>query len=261
MVGLFNNWLNKRNKTLIPLNLSSDLSKRLLCILSLNLWSTYQLCNFLLISVVLLCLYIQNFLLLKSGDIESNPRPHKSSTLKFCHWNFNGLAAHEFTKLFLLEGYINVNDIDIICLWEIFLDSSIPVDDKRLRIPGYSMMRADHPSNTIRGGVCLYYKEHLPIIWRDDISNLQECLVTEITVKNKRCFLSCLHRSPSQNHEQIQSICDSLDILMNNINSLSQAISIITGDFKGQCSKWYSFDTSDNIGKELNTIISTAGSS
>ena len=123
------------------------------------------------------------------------------------------------------------------------------------------MMRADHPSNTKRGGVCLYYKEHLPIIRRDDISNLQECLVTEITVKNKRCFLSCLHRSPSQNHEQIQSICDSLDILMNNINSLSQAISIIIGDFKGQCSKWYSFDTSDNIGKELNTIISTAGSS
>ena len=46
---------------------------------------------------------------------------------------------------------------------------------------------------------------------------------------------------------------------MNNINSLNQAISIITGDFNGQCSKWYSFDTSDNIGKELNTIASTAG--
>ena len=121
------------------------------------------------------------------------------------------------------------------------------------------MMRADHPSNTKRGGVCLYYKEHLPIIRRDDISNLQECLVTEITVKNKRCFLTCLYRSPSQNSEQIQSFCDSFDILMNNINSLNPAISIITGDFNGKCSKWYSFDASDNIGKELDTIISTAG--
>ena len=44
---------------------------------------------------------------------------------------------------------------------------------------------------------------------------------------------------------------------MNNINSL--AISIITGDFKGKCSKWYSFDTSDNIGKDFDTITSTAG--
>ena len=49
---------------------------------------------------------------MKSGDIESNPGPRKSSTLKVCHWNLNGLAAHEFTKLSLLEGYMSVNDID-----------------------------------------------------------------------------------------------------------------------------------------------------
>ena len=49
---------------------------------------------------------------MKSGDIESNPGPRKSSTLKVCHWNLNGLAAHEFTKLSLLEGYVSVNDID-----------------------------------------------------------------------------------------------------------------------------------------------------
>ena len=192
---------------------SSDLSKRLTYILSLNLRLAYQSCNFLLISVVLHCLYIRNFFLLKSVDIESNPGPRNSSALKFCHWNLNGLAAHEFTKLSLLEGYINVNDIDIICLSETFLDSSIPIDDNRLSIPGYSMMRADHPSNTKRDGVCLYYKEHLPIIRRDKISNLQECLVTEITLKNKRCFLTRLCRSPSQNCEQIKSFCDSLDVL------------------------------------------------
>ena len=109
-------------------------------------------------------MYIKNFLLLKSGDIKSNPRPCKSSALKFCRWNLNGLAAQEFTKLSLLEGYINVNDIDIICLSETFLDSSIPIDDNRLSIPGYSVMRADYPSNTKRDGVCSYYKEHLLII-------------------------------------------------------------------------------------------------
>ena len=191
-VGLFNNRLNKRNKTIFPLYLSSDLSKRLTYILSLNLRLAYHSCNFLLISVVLHCLYIQNFLLLKSVDIESNPGPRKSSALKFCHLNLNGLAAHEITKLYLLEGYIDVNT---------------------LSIPGYSMMRADHPSNTKRDGVCLYYKEHLPIIRRDNISNLQECLVSEITLKNKQCFLTRLYRSPSQNCEQIKSFCDSLDIL------------------------------------------------
>ena len=48
---------------------------------------------------------------------------------------------------------------------------------------------------------------------------------------------------------------------MNNINSLNPAISIITGDFNRKCSKWYSFDISDNIGEELDTITSTAGCS
>ena len=181
-------------------------------------------------------MYFKIFLLVKSGDIESNPGLSKSLARKFYHWNINCLAAHEFTKLALLEGYINVNDIDIICLSETFLDSSIPIDGKRLSIPAYSMMRADHPSK--RGGVCLYYKEHLPIIRRNDISNLKQCLVTEINVKNERCFLTCLYTSPSENREWFQSFCDSLDILKNNINSLNPAISIITGDFNGRCSKW-----------------------
>ena len=46
---------------------------------------------------------------------------------------------------------------------------------------------------------------------------------------------------------------------MNNINSLNPAISIITGDFNGKCSKQNSFDVNDNIGQELDTISSTAG--
>ena len=54
---------------------------------------------------------------------------------------------------YLLEGYINVNNIDIICLLETFLDSSIPIDDNRLSIPVETIIRAEHPSKTKRGGV------------------------------------------------------------------------------------------------------------
>ena len=48
---------------------------------------------------------------------------------------------------------------------------------------------------------------------------------------------------------------NSLDILKNNINSLNPAISIIAGDFSG---RYYSFDPSDNIRKELDIITSIA---
>ena len=40
------------------------------------------------------------------------PGSRKRSTLKFSHWNLNGLVAHEFTKL----SNINVSDTDITCL-------------------------------------------------------------------------------------------------------------------------------------------------
>ena len=40
-------------------------------------------------------------LLLRSGDVETNLGPKKSSVMKFCHWNLNGLAAHDFLKVSL----------------------------------------------------------------------------------------------------------------------------------------------------------------
>ena len=68
------------------------------------------------------------------------------------------------------------------------------------------MIRADHPSNTKRGGVCIYYKEYLLFIRKIDICKLNECIVIEITVNNERYSLTCLYRSPNQNQEQKTSL-------------------------------------------------------
>ena len=38
------------------------------------------------------------------------------------------------------------------------------------------------------GGVCIYYKEHLPVIKRDDLCNLNECLVLEKELEEKNAF-------------------------------------------------------------------------
>ena len=73
----------------------------------------------------------QKYYFIEAGRYEISLRPRNSSTLKFCHWNLNALAAQEFTKLSLLEGYINDNDIDTICLSETIFDSSIPIDNNR----------------------------------------------------------------------------------------------------------------------------------
>ena len=80
-------------------------------------------------------------------------------------------------------------------------------------INGYSLLRADHPSNSKRGGVRLYFKEHLPLIRRNDLSILQECLVTEIIVGNEKCFFTCLYGSQNQNHEELENFSSNLDPL------------------------------------------------
>ena len=68
-------------------------------------------------------------LLVNSGDIGANPGPKKSFPIKFCHWNLNGLAAHDFIKAPLIEAFISTHDFDILCLSETFLDSTIDLND------------------------------------------------------------------------------------------------------------------------------------
>ena len=104
--------------------------------------------------MMLLSLCLPN-LLLCCGDIEKNPGP-KYSSLKFYHWNLNGLTAHDSIKISLLQAYIIQNNYDIICLSETFLNSSIQTNDDRISIDEYKLIRADHPSDSKRGGVCIY---------------------------------------------------------------------------------------------------------
>ena len=177
-----------------------------------------------------LLFFIQNFLSC-CGDIEENP---KYSSLTFCHWNLNGFTAHDSTKISLLQAYITQHNYDIICLTETFLNSSIPSDDNRITIDGYNLIRSDHPSDSKKGGVCIYYKEHIPLILRDDINTLDNCLVTEIRSQNEKCFLTCIYRSPSQNQDEFKNFCTNFDILLNNINDELPLCSIVTGDFNAR---------------------------
>ena len=67
-----------------------------------------------------------------------------------------------------------MHKLDLICLSEIYLDSS--VDDGLLEVERYNLVCADHPNNTKRGGVCIYYKELLPVKIID-LFNFEEALL------------------------------------------------------------------------------------
>ena len=121
--------------------------------------------------------------------------------------------------------------------WGGFLDSSIQSDDEKIKIDGYTLIRADHPSDSKKNGVCIYYKEHIPLIKRDDLCTLNNCLVTEIRSQNEKCFLTCIYRSPSQSRDEFENFCLKFDLLLNKLNDEFPFCSIITGDFNARCSR------------------------
>ena len=76
------------------------------------------------------------------------------------------------TEISLLQGYIIERNFEVICLSclsEIFLNSSVDSEDDRLKIEGYNLIRSDHPSGSKKRDVCIYYKEHVPFIRRNDL--------------------------------------------------------------------------------------------
>ena len=142
--------------------------------------------------------WLCGLLITLSGDVEVNPGPKKKvkEYLSICHWNLNSISAYDYSKLFLLNSYNSLHKFDIICLSETYLDSNTPLNDDNLEISGYTLVRSDHPSNTKRRGVCLYYENNLPLRVIN-IGYLNECLTLELTVGDKTCNFVVLYRSPS----------------------------------------------------------------
>ena len=204
--------------------------------------------------------YIKLILVI-SGDIENNPGPInlKDQNFSIYHWNLNGITANNFIKISLLEAYNAVHNVDIICITETFLDSSYLRDDERLRLQGYAMIISDHTSNTKRGGVCIFYKEHLPFIRRNDITCLDECIVGEIKVKNSKCFVTCVYRSPSQTADEVDLFLSGFEQVCSSIALESPFCSVIVGDLNAKCTNWWSTGTNNSCGIELYNLSTLLG--
>ena len=118
----------------------------------------------------------------------------------------------------LLQAYLTQHNYEIICLSETFLTSSIENVDDRISIDGNNLIRADHPSDSKRCGVCIYNKEYIPLIKRDDICTLDNCLVTEIRSQGEKYFLICIYHSLIQSRDEFDNFCTKCGLLLSNIN-------------------------------------------
>ena len=102
---------------------------------------------------------------------------------------------------------------------------------------GYSIVQADHPSNTKRGGSCVCYNDKISVRRLRNLS-LPECLTCEIVIGKKKGYLITLYRIPSQNQGECDYFLLSLENLLGNIRNKDPAFTTLWGDFNVRSKSW-----------------------
>ena len=128
-------------------------------------------------------LFILKILLIMSG-IEQNPGPLnlRESQLSFAVWNLDSLPARDYARVPLIDAFQSFHSFDIFGVCESFLNKDIGNDD--IYTNGFSadVFRSGKPEYFRNGAVCLYYKDHLPLIEIKDLVTPPETIVAEIRI-------------------------------------------------------------------------------
>ena len=205
-------------------------------------------------------IWVHALLIRQSGDIEINPgpKPNPCHSFSICHWNLNSLPAHNYLKVSLLRVYVVITKFDVVFLSETYLDSSNLSDDDNFNLPGYSVVRADHVSIIKKGGVCIYFKNSLPLKVLD-IQLLQECINFEINIADKTCNFISFYRSPSQSKDEFESFADNLELNLDSIALRNPYLIVVLGDFNAQTKGWYPLGKTTYDGTRIDGITSQFG--
>ena len=166
---------------------------------------------------------------------------------QFVNGNLNSIFAHDYSKLFLLKAYFWFTNL-ILFVSQKHHHSSVPLDDDNLVISGYNLICSDHPCNTRGRGVCLYYKNYLPLRVLN-ISFLKEYLNVELKIGDKSCNFMALYRSPSLSHDDFET-SGNFEMTFN--------FEVIV-DFNAKSCNWYSHDKTSFEGSTIESINSQFG--
>ena len=79
------------------------------------------------------------------------------------------------------------------------------------------MIRTDNPHNCKRGGVSIYFKEHLA--------------VRPVNIQNKKGYVIYLYRSPSQSKDDLDQFLVNFEQLISDRMSQNPRFILVTNDF------------------------------
>ena len=76
--------------------------------------------------------------------------------------------ASNLTKISRLKAYNASQKLDFIFMSETYFDSVVLEEHQNMQINGYDLIKANHLSNSKKGGVCIFYKETLGAVLLTD---------------------------------------------------------------------------------------------
>ena len=139
-----------------------------------------------------------------------------------------------------------------------YFDLSILEEDSSFQLDGYKVIRADHPSNTKRGGVCVCYQESLSVRALH-LTNLIEFIICEVSIQSRKRYIGVIYRSPSQSTAKFEEFLSNLGDILNTTVSSSSLFTIILGDFNARSSSWWKNDKTTVEGIRLEVLTSLHG--
>ena len=153
--------------------------------------------------------------------------------LSFAVWNLESLPARGFARVPLIESLQSTYDFDLFGVCESMLTEKI--SNEEIFINGFSAdpFRADKAANIRNGGVCLYFKESLPIKQRCDLEKLPETIVAEINLTRNFFFFVRTYRHPNMTNNEIVVYMNRLEKIYDSIRKENPTVSIICGNLQG----------------------------
>ena len=215
----------------------------------------FELSFFLIIETIVAKKFLVTF-----GTIERNPGP--INHLKFATWNVDSLLTREGSKKSMIEGLDSCHHFDLFGICETYFTNNTP--DKDIAISGFSdkAFRADCKISEVdgarpRGGVCLYFKEHLPIVNRPDLVLTNETVISEIRLGRKKIFFILSYRPPSMSTiGDMAAYCSNLKDSFDKIARENPSLVVLTGDFNARSPLFWSEERHETMpGEKLSNFM------
>ena len=117
---------------------------------------------------------------------------------------------------------------------------------------------ADHPSNSKRGGVCIFYKETSGVCMVKS-SSFSECIMSEVSIQNCKGDIGVVNRSPSQDSFKFENFLSNFEKVLSDTPSCNSLFTIILGDFNVRSSVWWTKDKTAMEGTQLESLTTVHG--